>query len=117
MAPGQQIDAVAVLKQKLSELEAQVEHLQRAGDEQFRQLADHAPYPIWCSGTDALRGFVNRAWLEFRGRIAEQELGNGWTDGLHPEDRELCIETYIKSFTNRRPFHLEYRLQRGDGAY
>jgi PAS domain S-box-containing protein len=64
-----------------------------------------------------MRNFVNRAWLEFRGRTPEQEIGSGWTDGLHPDDRDLCIETYIKSFTSRQPFHLQYRLQRGDGTY
>jgi len=64
-----------------------------------------------------MRNFVNQAWLEFRGRGPELELGSGWTDGLHPDDRDLCIETYIKSFTSRQPFHLQYRLQRGDGSY
>jgi len=64
-----------------------------------------------------MRTFVNLAWLEFRGRALEQELGSGWTDGVHPDDRDLCIETYIKSFTTRQPFHMQYRLQRGDGTY
>jgi PAS domain S-box-containing protein len=117
MAPGHQFEELALLNQRLAELEAQVSYLQRAEDDQFRQLADHAPFPIWCSGSDAMRSFVNRAWLEFRGRTPEQELGSGWTDGLHPDDRDLCIEAYIKSFTSRQPFHLQYRLQRGDGTY
>ena len=117
MAPGHQFEEVAALNQKIAELEAHVEHLQRAQDEQFRQLADHVRFPIWTSGTDAMRNFVNRAWLDFRGRGLEQELGSGWTDGLHPDDRDLCIETYIKSFTSRQAFHLQYRLQRGDGTF
>jgi PAS domain S-box-containing protein len=117
MAPGQQIDQLAVLHQRLAELEARVEQLQQVENQQFRQLADHAPFPIWCSGPDAMRTFVNLAWLEFRGRALEQELGSGWTDGVHPDDRDLCIETYIKSFTTRQPFHMQYRLQRGDGTY
>jgi PAS domain S-box-containing protein len=117
MAPGQQIEEVALLNQRIAELEAQVERLQRTEEEQFRQLADSAPFPIWSSGTDAMRNFVNRAWLELRGRVAEQEMGSGWTDGLHSDDRDLCIETYIKSFTSRQPFHLQYRLQRADGTY
>ena len=117
MAPGHQIEEVAGLNHRIAELEAQVERLQRAEDEQFRQMADCAPFPIWSSGTDAMRNFVNQAWLEFRGRAPEQEIGSGWTDGLHPDDRDLCIETYIKSFSSRQPFHLQYRLQRGDGTY
>jgi PAS domain S-box-containing protein len=117
MAPGQQLDELTALQNRLAELEAQVEHLQQPHDEQFRQLADQAPFPIWCAGADAMRTFVNRAWLELRGRTVEQELGSGWTDGLHPDDRDLCLETYIKSFTGRQPFHMQYRLQRADGAY
>jgi PAS domain S-box-containing protein len=117
MAPGQQIDDLAVLSQRIAALEAQVESLQRAEDQQFRHMADQASFPIWCSGMDAMRNFVNHAWLEFRGRAAEQELGSGWTDGLHTDDRNLCIETYIKAFTSRQPFHLQYRLQRSDGSY
>jgi PAS domain S-box-containing protein len=117
MAPGHQIEELAALTQRITELEAQVERLQRAEDQQFRQMADSAPFPIWSAGTDAMRNFVNRAWLEFRGRTQEQEMGSGWTDGLHPDDRDLCIETYIKSFTSRQPFHLQYRLQRADGTY
>jgi PAS domain S-box-containing protein len=64
-----------------------------------------------------MRNFVNRAWLDFRGRTPQQEMGSGWTDGLHPDDRDLCIETYVKCFTGRQAFHLQYRLQRGDGTF
>ena len=106
-----------VLTQRIAELEAQVERLRRAEDQQFRHMANCAPFPIWSAGTDAMRNFVNRAWLEFRGRTPEQELGSGWTEGLHADDRDLCIETYIKSFTSRQAFHLQYRLLRGDGSY
>jgi PAS domain S-box-containing protein len=117
MAPGHQIEELAALNRRIAELEAQIEQLQRSEDRQFRHLAEYAPFPIWFAGTDAMRNFVNRAWLEFRGRTPEQEMGSGWTEGLHPDDRDLCIGTYIKSFTSRQPFHLQYRLQRGDGTY
>jgi PAS domain S-box-containing protein len=117
MAPGQQIEELTSLARRIAELEAQLERMQRSEDQQFRHLADAAPFLIWTSGTDAMRNFVNRAWLEFRGRTGEQEIGSGWTEGLHPDDRDLCIETYIKSFTTRQPFHLQYRLQRADGSF
>ena len=117
MAPGHQVEEVAALTQRIGELEAQIERLRRGEEQQFYLVADCAPFPIWCSGTDAMRSFVNIAWLEFRGRTRDQELGSGWTDGLHPDDRDLCIETYIKSFTSRQAFHIQYRLQRGDGTF
>lgn len=83
----------------------------------FRRLAEAAPFMMWMSGTDALYVYFNRAWLEYRGRGLERELGNGWTEGLHPDDRDLCIGTYLRAFSARQSFRIQYRLLRFDGEY
>jgi PAS domain-containing protein len=75
MAPGQ-IEEIAALQRKIVELETQVEKMRRSDEQQFRHMADCAPFPIWSAGTDAMRTFVNRAWLEFRGRTPQQEMGS-----------------------------------------
>jgi PAS domain S-box-containing protein len=120
MAPGHQIDESTVLRLKLSEMEAELEYLKRkqaSEDQRFRDLLDASPVMVWMSGTDALCTFFNRAWLEFRGRGLDEELGNGWTAGLHPDDRELCLETYLKAFSARTSFRAQYRVQKADGEY
>jgi len=89
----------------------------RASEERFRIMADTAPVMIWMSGTDKLCTFFNKPWLEFTGRPLEAELGNGWTEGVHPEDLEHCLQTYVASFETRRPFRMDYRLRRHDGQY
>jgi PAS domain S-box-containing protein len=83
----------------------------------FRVLADAAPIMIWLAGPDALCTFFNEWWLGFRGRTIEQEIGNGWVEGVHADDRDLCLATYLKSFSIQRPFRMEFRLQRADGQY
>jgi PAS domain S-box-containing protein len=120
MAPGHQIDESTVLRLKLAEVEAELDYLKRKqinGEQRFRELLDASPVMIWMSGTDAACTFFNRAWLEFRGRTLEEELGNGWTEGLHPDDRDLCLETYLKAFTARCPFRVQYRVLRAAGEY
>jgi PAS domain S-box-containing protein len=86
-------------------------------ERRFRMIADTFPSPLWMSGTDTLYTFVNKNWLEFRGRRLDQEIGNGWVEGLHPEDRERSLQQYLAAFHARRPFRLEYRVRRADGEY
>jgi PAS domain S-box-containing protein len=120
MAPGYQIDNTSVLRLKVAELETEMDYLkskQANAERRFRELLDATPIMVWMSGTDAMSTFFNRAWLDFRGRTLNQELGNGWTEGLHPDDRDLCLETYLKAFTARTPFIVQYRMQRADGEY
>jgi PAS domain S-box-containing protein len=120
MAPGYQLDDLQILQTKLAEAEAELERqkqLQESADQYLRDLLDNAPVMIWMSGNDALGTFHNKAWLDFRGRTQADELGNGWTEGLHPDDREPALETYLKAFAARQPFRLQCRLQRYNGDY
>ena len=89
----------------------------RESEERFRTMAHAAPVMIWMSGPDKLCNYFNQPWLEFTGRTLEQELGNGWAEGVHPEDLSCCLETYVQSFDQRKPFEMEYRLRRADGEY
>jgi PAS domain S-box-containing protein len=93
------------------------EALRRESEARFRMLADTAPVMIWVSGPDALYTFFNRQWLEFTGRILGQEIGNGWSEGVHPTDFQPCVDYYRSSFAERRSFTMEFRLKRADGQY
>jgi PAS domain S-box-containing protein len=83
----------------------------------FRVVADAAPVMIWMSDTDKQGTFFNKGWLEFTGRSLDQELGEGWLKGVHPEDLAHCLDVCGAAFGRREPFTVEYRLRRKDGEY
>lgn len=89
----------------------------RESEVRFRNVADTTPVMIWMSGTNKLGTFFNQGWLDFTGKTMEQELGEGWADGVHPEDRARCLEIYGNAFGAREPFTMEYRLRRNDSEY
>jgi len=94
-----------------------LERRMHASVEFHLKLLQEFPNPIWRVGTDGKCNYVNRAWLEFTGRPLEQELGDGWADGVHPDDREHCLGTFLSAFNRREPFVMEYRMHHCDGSY
>lgn len=83
----------------------------------FRTLADHAPVLMWKADTDGKCNFFNAGWFVFTGRTLEQEIGNGWTEGVHPDDAEGCLAEFKSAFEDRRALKMEYRLRRADGEF
>ena len=100
--------------------EAKIQQLQLATKESeihFKNIADNVPVLIWLSDTEKLCYYFNKGWLEFTGRTIEQETGNGWAEGIYPEDVENCLTAYNTSADARQEFYMEYRLKRHDGVY
>jgi diguanylate cyclase (GGDEF)-like protein/PAS domain S-box-containing protein len=89
----------------------------RLNENQYRMIVESAPNMIWRSGLDALCNYFNATWLGYTGRTMEQELGNGWVEGVHREDIDRCVGIYLEAFKNREPFEMLYRIRRFDGEY
>ncbi len=83
----------------------------------FRVLADQMPVLVWMCDAERALVYANRSWLAFTGRTLEQELGDGWTASIHPEDFGPRQAAFSDAFERRAPFTLEYRLRCHDGSY
>ena len=83
----------------------------------LRGIIDKSPVMIWQADQAGDRDFFNETWLNFRGRTQDQEQGEGWAEGVYPDDLGQCLETYRRSFERREPFEMVYRLLHADGRY
>ncbi len=84
---------------------------------EYAVLVEQSPILIWRADLTMECDYFNERWLAFTGRTMAQERGNGWAEGVHPEDLARCLKIYTESFAQRKIFEMEYRLRRADGAF
>jgi PAS domain S-box-containing protein len=92
------------------------EQTERSRDFYFA-LFSGFPNLVWRSDACGACDYLNQSWLDYTGRSREAELGDGWLEGVHPEDRAHWRDTYDRAFAAMQPFEIEFRLRRADGAY
>jgi len=86
-------------------------------ERRFRTLADSAPMLIWSADAQGHCDFVNKAWRDFTGRAADTDMGHGWLECVHPDDRDRIAVEFGAAIREQRHFLAEYRIRRCDGAY
>jgi PAS domain S-box-containing protein len=112
---GEIVGAIESMRD-MSERKRMEEEIKNARDF-YLTLFEKFPALIWRAGTDKKCNYFNDTWLEFTGRTVEQEMGEGWAEGVHSDDLEHCYATYVESFDKREPFEMEYRLRHRSGEY
>ena len=116
-------NSIEALKAKINALELENARLKKiqiqslTAKELYLKIFDKFPALIWRARPDKLCDYFNSAWLNFTGRTIEQEYGNGWTQGVHPDDFDYCLKTYVNSFDRREAFVKDYRMKNSQGEY
>ncbi len=85
--------------------------------EYFSELANHITDLMWVTDKQHQLIFVNSAWLIFRGVLLEEEMGNGWLEHIHPEDREQVLQERRQAFVFLQPYAITFRFKKHDGTY
>ncbi|OYU95287.1 MAG: hypothetical protein CFE21_13375 [Bacteroidetes bacterium B1(2017)] len=116
-------DKIFYLEERIVELEKENQALKEnqieisKAKELYLKIFEDFPALIWRSRTDKLCDHFNKTWLDFTGRTMEQEFGNGWAEGVHPDDFERCLEIYVTEFDKRKAFAMDYRMLNRQGEY
>jgi PAS domain S-box-containing protein len=88
--------------------EKQTEQALRESEQRFRVITDASPIMVWMAGTDKLCYYFSKGWLDFVGRSLQQESGNGWTENVHPEDFDRCLQIYLSN--SMLAVHLKWNI-------
>lgn len=89
----------------------------RESEERFRLMAESTPAFVWLTDASGKCIYVNRRWCDFVGRTIESQLGDGWLECIHPDDREVLRTIAAASLAKGEPFAIECRVRRHDGEY
>lgn len=80
-------------------------------------LAEAIPQLLWTAGPDGWIEFVNRRWVAYTGRPAEESLGDGWQAFVHPDDLPRYLAKWEEGLAKLQTVEIECRLRDAAGVY
>ncbi|MGI0487239.1 PAS domain S-box protein [Pantanalinema rosaneae CENA516] len=113
---GDRVVGISTVCEEITE-RIQIEAALRQREEQFRNMADHAPMMVWVTDSTGYCTYLSKSWYEFTGQTEATGLGSGWLDAVHPDDREFSRNVFLKANADCEAFRLEYRLRHRHGSY
>ncbi|GEM_PF-547870 len=87
----------------------------QASEERFRVLASSSPIGILEVSSTRSVEYVNSRAAEISGRVAEELMGMGWIDAVHPDDRPALLAIVERARSNREDLTTKFRILRPDG--
>lgn len=83
----------------------------------LRGIIDAIPVLAWTAGPDGAADFFNSYWVAFSGLSSEESVAQGWSQVLHPDDRERVLNEWQAAVDSGTPIEMEVRLRRADGEF
>jgi PAS domain S-box-containing protein len=105
----QQSELYQQTRRELLERQQMQEALQES-EERFRSLSASAPIGIRYTNADGICLYANARWQEMSGLSQEDCLGNGWTQAIHPDDRDAAIAAWEAAIDREREFSANFRF-------
>lgn len=87
----------------------------RVSEQRFRILSQQLPVGIFLTNLHGEFHYVNDQWCQLTGLTAEQATGDGWTQALHPEDRERVLQAWNQALETGSLFSIEHRFRTASG--
>ena len=83
----------------------------------FENLLDLSPQVVWFGRPDGHITYCNPYWYEYTGLSESETLGYGWTNAIHPEDRDRVVGGLKTAVQKATDYEVEFRLRGSDEEY
>ncbi|AWI79627.1 hypothetical protein CEW87_09725 [Parazoarcus communis] len=104
-------------RHRLAERDLENARFEARSQRRWRTLAESMPQLVWRCDADGLCDYLSTQWLSYTGIDEQSQLGNGWLNQIHPDDRPAFAKAWEASMRTLRPLDIEYRIRRHDGTY
>lgn len=85
--------------------------------DEMRLLTEAIPQLIWATDPDGSCNYVNANWLNYTGSTLEENIGSGWMQFLHPEDRNGIEYAWSQALAGLACYDVDFRLRAIDSSY
>ncbi len=89
----------------------------RRSEERYRSLVQAGAQVVWVAGPDGAMTEDSPEWRWITGQSAEDYIGHGWLDSIHPEDRERVERDWRQCVRTGKVFDDRYRIRTRSGSY
>jgi len=114
--PGGAISGVALIAVDVTERRNSEEAVRRS-EERYRSLVQAGAQVVWVTTPTGEIAEDSPEWRWITGQSLEEYLGNGWLDGVHPEDRERVERDWTECVGAGKVFDSRYRVRTKNGSY
>lgn len=80
-------------------------------EREFHLLVETISELVWIIRPDGRSEYYNQRWYEYTGVTIDQTRNDGWSQCVHPDDRERTIAAWHDSLQTGQPYENEYRLK------
>ena len=77
-------------------------------------MTDNLPHIVWLHDEEGRQQFVNQTFCDYFGVTREEMRDQKWQVLMHPEDANAYVAEFAACVRERRPFHAEVRVKRGE---
>ena len=95
----------------------QAEEALRESESKQRRLTESLPQLVWTCLPEGPCDYLSRQWIDYTGIPEAEQLGYGWLQQLHPDDREPVMAQWSEAVKSGTFFDIEFRIRHKDGEY